>query len=127
VAGCGSSREVKSRAKHVNTCLNDLEARTRGNLKVLKICHLDRGRLYEPISVKNIILCALEVEIINKHVFTLHPGEFTKFCTYNDPVFCSIICNYCMRRPMVTCSIDKFNKFRCSPPHSSYPAFPSSL
>ena len=62
------------RAKHVNTCSYDLEAPTKVDLRVLKLCHMDRGHLYEPIGIKNITLCALEVEIINVHVFTHYPG-----------------------------------------------------
>ena len=32
-------------------------------------CYMDIGRLYELNDVKNIVLCGLEVEIINVHVF----------------------------------------------------------
>ena len=37
-------------------------------------CYIDRGRLYELIGVKNMFPCALEVEIINEHVFAHQPG-----------------------------------------------------
>jgi hypothetical protein len=40
----------------------------------MQLCHMDRGRLYEPIDVKIIALCALEVEIINMHVSTHQPA-----------------------------------------------------
>jgi len=40
------------------------------DLRVLKSCNIDRRHLCEPIGVKKIVLCALEVEIINVHVFT---------------------------------------------------------
>jgi hypothetical protein len=68
------SREVKLRAKHVNTCSNDLEATTKINPRALQISHIDRGRLYELNDVKIIVLYALEVDIINKHPFTHYPG-----------------------------------------------------
>ena len=35
---------------------------------------VDRQRLYEHNGVKTIVLCGLQVEIINIHVFTHHPG-----------------------------------------------------
>ena len=37
-------------------------------------CYMDRGRLYELNGIKIIVLCALEVETINVHVFTHPPG-----------------------------------------------------
>ena len=64
----------KLRAKHVNTCSYDLEAATRVEIRVPNSCHINSGRLYEPNDVENIVLCALEVEIINVHVFTHPPG-----------------------------------------------------
>jgi hypothetical protein len=36
--------------------------------------YIDRGRLYKLNGVQIITLCALEVEIINIHVFTRQPG-----------------------------------------------------
>jgi len=62
------------RAKHVNTCSYDLEAATRVEIRVLNSCHINSGRLYEHNNVKNMVLCALEVKIINVHVFTHPPG-----------------------------------------------------
>ena len=38
--------------------------------RVMTHCYMDRRRLYELISVKNILVRALEVEILNVHVFT---------------------------------------------------------
>jgi len=45
-------------------------------ISVVGHCYIDRGRLYELNGVKIITLCALEVEIINVHVFTRQPGRF---------------------------------------------------
>jgi hypothetical protein len=70
------SREVKVVNKHVNTCSDDLEAQTRVHLRVLQGCYIDRGRLYELSGVKNISVCALEVEIISVHVFAPQHGAF---------------------------------------------------
>ena len=39
-------------------------------------CHMDRGHLYERNNVKNIVLCALQIEIINVHVFDHKHGSF---------------------------------------------------
>ena len=36
--------------------------------------YMDRGHLYKRNGVKIIVLGALQVEIINIHVFTQHPG-----------------------------------------------------
>ena len=37
--------------------------------------YIDRGRLYELNSVKNIMLCVLDVEILNVHVFAPQHGR----------------------------------------------------
>ena len=58
------------RAKHVNTCLYLICTLIVVNLRDMIHCYIDRGRLCELNSVKIIILCALQVEIINGHVFT---------------------------------------------------------
>lgn len=42
--------------------------------RVIIHCYMDRGRLYELNGTKNIVLGALEGEIINAHVFTPQPG-----------------------------------------------------
>ena len=54
-----SLRESKFRAKHVNTCSDDFGALERGELRVLWLCHMDIGCMYEPGSVKNMVSCAL--------------------------------------------------------------------
>ena len=93
--------------------------------RVITHCYMDRRRLYEFIGVKNILLRALEVEILNVYVFTHKHVEFTKFCTFNDLYFCSIIHIPSIHCPRATCSIDKCNIFWCSPPHRSYAGFPA--
>ena len=47
---------------------------TVGPLRVIIYCYMDGDHLYEHNGVKIIILGALQVEIINIHVFTHHPG-----------------------------------------------------
>ena len=44
-------------------------------LRVIGPHYIDRGRLYELIGVKIISLCALEVEILNVHVFAPQHGQ----------------------------------------------------
>jgi hypothetical protein len=51
------------------------EASTEGDLRDIYTSHNDRRCFYELSSVKKIVLSGLEVEIINKYVFTLHPGR----------------------------------------------------
>ena len=38
-------------------------------------CYIDRGRLYALIGVKNMSLCALEVELLNVLVFAHQHGR----------------------------------------------------
>jgi hypothetical protein len=52
----------------------DFEAATRVEFRFLYLFHIDRGYLYEPSGIKIIVLCSLEVEIINVHVFTRQPA-----------------------------------------------------
>ena len=42
---------------------------------VLQLCNIDRGRLYEHFGVKKMSICALEVEILNVHVFAPQHGR----------------------------------------------------
>ena len=60
--------------KHVNTCLYHCWAVAADRLMVVIHYYVDRQRLYECNGVKIIVLCGLQVEIINIHVFTHHPG-----------------------------------------------------
>lgn len=60
----------------VERCSYDLEAATRIEIWVLQCCHTDRRRVYEPCGVKNIVLCVVEVTIIDVHVFTHQLGLF---------------------------------------------------
>ena len=66
--------EYKSQTKHVNTCSYDFRAPATVELRVMGPHYIDRGRLYELNSVKNIILCGLYVEILNVHVFAPQHG-----------------------------------------------------
>jgi hypothetical protein len=63
------SREFISRAKHVNTCSDDFGAPARVDIRALLLFHIRRGRLCEHNGLKNMFVCALEVEILNVHVF----------------------------------------------------------
>jgi hypothetical protein len=40
--------------------------------------YIDRGHLYECNGVKIIMLCALDIEIINIHVLTRHSGRICR-------------------------------------------------
>ena len=51
-----------------------LRGSKRVEIILLEICHISRGHLYEPNYIKNIPLCAPEVEKISVHVFTHQPG-----------------------------------------------------
>jgi hypothetical protein len=77
------------RAKHVNTCSYDFEAATRVEILVLQCSHIDRGHLYEPIGIRIIVLCALDVEIINVHVFTCQPSLVYYILHIRLPMFLS--------------------------------------
>jgi len=61
-------------AKHVNTCSYHLCTVIMVELRAIINCYIDVGRLCEPNSVKIIFLRALQVEIINGHVFTRQLG-----------------------------------------------------
>ena len=60
--------------KHVNTCLYHCWAVTADEFMVVIHCYIDRQRLCKRNGVKVIVLCGLQVEIINIHVFTHYPG-----------------------------------------------------
>lgn len=62
----------KSEAKYVNTCLHYFWVVTVAELRV-------REHLYECNGVKNIVLGALEVEILNVHAFAHEHGLVYKF------------------------------------------------
>jgi len=62
------------RAKHINTSSYHFWAVTMNELSIIMHCYMDRGCMYERNGVKKIVLCGLQVEIINIHVFTHHPG-----------------------------------------------------
>jgi hypothetical protein len=61
-------------AKHVNTCSYYICAVIMVDLIAIIHSYMDRGRLCEPNGIKIIVLRALQVEIINGHVFTHRPG-----------------------------------------------------
>jgi hypothetical protein len=52
-----------------------MEVSTAVDLKDIYISYIDIRRLYEHNGVNQIVPGALEVEIINRHVFTLHPSR----------------------------------------------------
>ena len=68
------ARGTKLRAKHVNTCSDDFGAPARVELRDVRLCHTNGGHLCEPGGVKIIVLGALEVKIINVHVFACQLG-----------------------------------------------------
>ena len=66
--------EYKSQAKHVNTYSYHFWVVTLVRLMAIIHCYMDSGHLYKLNGVKKFVLCALEVDIINVHVFTRQPG-----------------------------------------------------
>ena len=50
--------------------------------------HIDGGHFYEPNSVKIVVFCDLQVEIINVHLFADHPGSPESSQTTKRPRFC---------------------------------------
>ena len=70
------------------------------------------------LAVENfIIICALEVKIINVQVFAPQPGEVYYVLPANRPGFSPIIYGSCIHHLHTPHSIEKWSKFRCSPPH----------
>ena len=79
--------------------------RNRVGVGVLQCGHVNRGQLYKPIGVKNIVSYALGVKILNVHVFTHKHSPVHQVLHIYDLDFCSIIHNSSISHPHASCSI----------------------